>query len=302
MSATIVVQDRFALAAPAPAHAVPACSPPNWWNRLRCPRTGRKLLCSADRRLLTCDAGSYPVRDGVPLLLDGQALNRAKAWRPTNHQARRQRIWSLVPAPVSGRRQRRWLGEFLAARRPDELILNLGSGGWRLSSQVVNVDALPFAGVDLCADIHRLPFGPGEVDAIVCTGVLEHITDPAAAVAEFRRVLRPGGAVLCTVPFMQPYHEDPEDYRRFTPTGLRQLFAAFSSARVRPSHGVGSGLAWVAADALAAALAGNANKLHTAWLMLFRFAFAPLRLLDRLSEGSPFEHIACSALMIEAGP
>jgi ubiquinone/menaquinone biosynthesis C-methylase UbiE len=145
-----------------------------------------------------------------------------------------------------------------------------------------------------------MPFGDGQVDAIICTGVLEHVADPVAAVAQFYRVLRPGGAVLCTVPFLQAYHEDPADYRRYTPTGLRQLFAEFSSVQVRPSHGVGSALAWVSADALAAVLACNVNKLHTAWVMLLRCLFAPLRVLDRLGEGSRFEHIACSALMIEA--
>jgi SAM-dependent methyltransferase len=165
---------------------------------------------------------------------------------------------------------------------------------------VVNLDMLPYAGVDLCAGTERLPFGDGEVDAVICTGVLEHVADPALAVAQFHRVLRPGGTVFCSVPFLQGYHEDPADYRRYTRAGLRQLFADFSAIEVRPSHGVGSALAWVAADALAVVLAGNANTLHTAWSMLLRCLFAPLRVLDRFSEGSRFEHIASSALLIEA--
>ena len=268
--------------------------------RLRCPATGQRLTSAPDGLSLVSDSASYPMPDGVPLLLEGQALEQARTWKPAPQQVLRQRIWSLVPSPVSGRRQKRYLAEFLASRRPGELILNVGSGGWDLGPEVVNVDALPFAGVDPCCDIHRLPFAPGEVDAVICTGVLEHVADPVAAVAQLHRVLRPGGVVFCTVPFMQGYHEDPADYRRYTPTGLRQLFADFSSMRVRPSHGVGSALAWVAADALAAALACNVGKLHTAWLMLLRWLFAPLRVLDRFSEGSRFEHIVCSALLIEA--
>ena len=267
---------------------------------LRCPTSGERLRLDPDGQSLRCDSACYSVQNGVPLLLEGEALARARTWRPAPRQARRQRIWSLVPAPVSSRRQKRMLTEFLSNRATGEVILNVGSGAWNLGPKVINIDALPFAGVDLCSDVHRLPFGPGEVDAIVCTGVLEHIADPVAAVAQFHRVLRPGGTVFCTVPFMQAYHEDPADYRRYTPTGLRQLFVDFSSVQVRPSHGVGSALAWVAADALAVALACDLGKLHTAWLILLRCLFAPLRVLDYLSEGSRFEHLACSALAIEA--
>lgn len=301
MPATIVAHNRFE-----PAKTVPAARDGSrvrwtrWLDRLRCPATGQGLALSADGRSLVGESVDYPVRDGVPLLLEGDALGRAQQWRPDPRQAKRQRIWSLVPSPVSPGRQRRYLTEFLAQRSRDELVLNIGSGGWELGPEVIDFDVLPFGGVDLCGDIHRMPFGDGQVDAIICTGVLEHIADPIAAVAEFQRILRPGGTIFCTVPFMQAYHEDPEDYRRYTPTGLGQLFAAFSSMEIRPSHGVGSALAWIAADALAVALACDINKLHTAWLMVLRCLFAPLRVLDRFSEGSRFEHLACSALMIEA--
>ena len=272
-------------------------------SRLRCPATGQPLALSADGAALgglTAGSVAYPVCDGVPLLLEGEQLEEAKNWHPAPEQLRRQRVWSLIPSPVSGARQKRYLREFLARQAAGELVLNVGSAGWDLGPGVLNLDLLPYPGVDVCGNIHCLPFADGEVDAIVCTGVLEHIADPVRAVAEFRRVLRPGGEVFCTVPFMQGYHEDPADYRRYTPTGLRQLFQGFSATHIRPSHGVGSALAWVAADALAAVLAFNVSRLHTFWLMLLRYLFAPLRVLDRLTERSRFEHLACSALLAEA--
>lgn len=43
------------------------------------------------------------------------------------------------------------------------------------------------------ADLTRLPFADGAFDALICSHVLEHIPDDAAAMAELRRVLRPGG-------------------------------------------------------------------------------------------------------------
>ncbi|MCP4247759.1 MAG: methyltransferase domain-containing protein [bacterium] len=301
MSVAIVAGDRFATETitRGPRRAASNRLVP-WVTYLRCPQTGQRLELDDDGQTLRGTTVCYPVRRGVPLLLEGDALRRAMDWSPPARRPLRRRIWSLIPSPVSGARQKRYLRQFLARRAPGELVLNIGSAGWHLGPEVINVDLLPFAGVDLCTDIHGLPFADGEVDAIMCTGVLEHIADPAAAVAEFHRVLRPGGSVFCTVPFLQGYHEDPVDYRRYTGAGLGQLFADFSNHNIRPSHGAGSALAWIGADALAAALACNLNTLHTAWLMLLRCGLAPLRLLDRLSEGSRFEHIACSALLIEA--
>ena len=46
------------------------------------------------------------------------------------------------------------------------------------------------------ADALDLPFGDGTFDAVVSTQVLEYVDDIAAALAEARRVLRPGGRLL----------------------------------------------------------------------------------------------------------
>ncbi len=46
----------------------------------------------------------------------------------------------------------------------------------------------------------RLPFGPETFDAVVASSVLEYVDDAEAVLRECRRVLRPGGVVLCTVP------------------------------------------------------------------------------------------------------
>src|SRR5262249_16677104 len=45
------------------------------------------------------------------------------------------------------------------------------------------------------APAEKLPFADGEVDLLRCERVLQHVAQPAAAVAEMARVLRPGGRV-----------------------------------------------------------------------------------------------------------
>ena len=49
-------------------------------------------------------------------------------------------------------------------------------------------------------DIEAMPFADGSFGTVLCTEVLEHVPDPAAAIREFRRVLRPGGVLIGSVP------------------------------------------------------------------------------------------------------
>ena len=91
---------------------------------------------------------------------------------------------------------------------------------------------------DHVAAADALPLGDGVVDGLVCTQVLEHVPDPAAALAEFRRVLRPGGMLWVTTPLTWYLHEVPHDYYRFTSYGLSHLIhgAGFVDVEIRPMN------------------------------------------------------------------
>lgn len=71
-----------------------------------------------------------------------------------------------------------------------------------------------------------LPFEDASFDTILCTEVLEHTRQPWRVMAEFARLLRPGGHVLISVPFIYPLHEKPHDYWRFTGYGLEAISSA----------------------------------------------------------------------------
>jgi SAM-dependent methyltransferase len=87
------------------------------------------------------------------------------------------------------------------------------------------VDAAPAAGTraDAWALAGALPFSAGAFDTVLCTQVLEHLPNPAAALAEVARVLAPGGRLVLTAPQTWSLHEEPHDYWRFTRFGLNQL-------------------------------------------------------------------------------
>ena len=78
-------------------------------------------------------------------------------------------------------------------------------------------------------DGKHLPFRDASVDTVLSTEVLEHVPRPELLVREMARVVKPGGKLLITVPFIQPLHELPSDYFRFTPSSLR----AFAEERAK---------------------------------------------------------------------
>lgn len=71
---------------------------------------------------------------------------------------------------------------------------------------------------DVQADASLLPFGDGLFDVVICAELLEHVPQPLEVLAEAHRVLKAGGELVITVPFLVPIHGDPYDYGRYTPT------------------------------------------------------------------------------------
>ena len=73
-------------------------------------------------------------------------------------------------------------------------------------------------------DLLSLPYDDGVFDAVVSDQVLEHIAgDPGQAIQESLRVVRPGGYIVHTTCFMNPGHEQPHDFWRFSPEALELL-------------------------------------------------------------------------------
>ncbi len=67
------------------------------------------------------------------------------------------------------------------------------------------------------------PFPDQSFDSILCNQVLEHVFTPDLFLGEIFRVLKPGGQLLLTVPFVWDEHEQPWDYARYTSFGLKSL-------------------------------------------------------------------------------
>jgi SAM-dependent methyltransferase len=73
------------------------------------------------------------------------------------------------------------------------------------------------------ADLSALPFRAEVFDAALHIVTIEHLREPARALAEIGRTLAPGGLLLIAAPQDWEVHQAPHDYFRYTRYGLRHL-------------------------------------------------------------------------------
>jgi SAM-dependent methyltransferase len=127
--------------------------------------------------------------------------------------------WADLPADPEPWRWERRRALLLAEARPGERVLYLGCGAGRFVAALRDAGADP-VGVEVAeaalerarrvapgADLRlvepdgSLPLEHGSIDLVWCSEVLEHVADTAHVLLEARRVLRPGGRLLVTVPY-----------------------------------------------------------------------------------------------------
>lgn len=74
--------------------------------------------------------------------------------------------------------------------------------------------------LDIVSDITSIPLDDHSVDVVMCTEVFEHIPDPLAALKEFNRLVKPGGFLILTAPFVSFTHFAPYHFA----TGFNRYF------------------------------------------------------------------------------
>ena len=116
---------------------------------------------------------------------------------------------------------------YFAAHRYCGVDLAVGDAAWNYSR------------LDAIADLTALPFPAGIFDAALHIVTIEHLREPACALAEIARALRSGGRLLIAAPQEWEIHQAPHDYFRYTRYGLAYLLekTGFELCEMRPAGG-----------------------------------------------------------------
>lgn len=129
----------------------------------------------------------------------------------------------------------RTLPSVLAASPASAAVLDVGCGEQPFRSLVersgrryVGMDVVQNSAgtVDILSSLEDAPQVKTPFASVLCTEVLEHVSDLDAAVAGLRRLVADGGRVVLTVPFVFPLHMEPYDFRRLTTHGVAQVASA----------------------------------------------------------------------------
>jgi SAM-dependent methyltransferase len=124
--------------------------------------------------------------------------------------------------------------EVLSGLRDQSIVLETGCGGaqmrtWATSRRLryLGVDISKtrvhdwlqeHGGPDVLCDAHSLPFRDGTFDAVYAVATWEHLAYPQLAAMEAARVLKPGGMLLGSMSFLEPWHDS--SYFHMTPFGV----------------------------------------------------------------------------------
>jgi SAM-dependent methyltransferase len=228
---------------------------------------------------------------------------------------------------ASRKRLRAVVARFAKATPPGALVLDAGAGPgmYRRLFDHATYEAADFAQLpsrytplDYVCDLTAIPVEDGRFDRIVCTQVFEHLPEPDRAAAELFRVMRPGGRLLLTAPFMFHEHQKPYDFYRYTRYGMRAVVerAGFEVERIARLEGYFGTLSYQF-DRMYHALPRNPLRLEKGWRLVYlaplllgtrqlanllRGAFARAELRWRLPGGDPKNYVVLATRPDAAAP
>jgi len=128
-------------------------------------------------------------------------------------------------------------------------VVDVGCGNGKYRDLVKNLPGVTsYTGIDfyktkvanIVADLNKpLSVSSNSFNVAICLSVIEHLQEPQLALDEMYRILRPGGYLLLSTPWVYPYHHEPNDYFRFSRYALKYMLekSGFEVNLILPTGG-----------------------------------------------------------------
>jgi SAM-dependent methyltransferase len=123
---------------------------------------------------------------------------------------------------------------------------------------------------DLTKDSNPLP--KNYFDLVVCCSVMEHVPNPWDMARCIGNLVKPGGKLYISVPWVWRYHPYPDDYYRFSFSAIRYLYPDFAWGNYAYSTEMENDIRWVTAESSNLdnkwAIRNETNKKYLPYLMI----------------------------------
>lgn len=191
-------------------------------DKMICPRCGADFNRQGNTQW-RCTGCGFTVKllDGKPVFTDfPQDLNPSEKIERSAEQGTvwRRFNWKFI--------------EKIAGSMPEGSdVLDVGAGRADFKAlfarhHYLGIDIYPYPEIDAAVDLISMnPFRAASFDLVVLANVIEHVYEYRALISRCVEVLKPGGALLITVPFLLKLHQEPVDFHRYTRYALQTLAA-----------------------------------------------------------------------------
>lgn len=192
----------------------------------------------------------------------------------------RDRMYLALKKSLFNYRLRKWK---IAKHVPDVgRILDIGSGTAPVSPDLrrtvvadISEEAMRNVVCESKAvtSITAMIFATASFDCVLCSEVLEHVPDDLKALSELRRVLRPGGILVVTVPFQKRYWAEDDEFvehvRRYDPGELEQKLSDNGFSGMKTYKLSGPVERWLTRKSLQTYRKGGTTTKFPLWFLRF---------------------------------